>query len=70
MTRNWHDLSKRTQKTLAVLAAAELTCTAIAAADLARRPPSQVRGAKTAWWPILFIQPIGAPAYLLWGRRP
>ncbi|MDY7089804.1 MAG: PLDc N-terminal domain-containing protein [Actinomycetota bacterium] len=70
MTRIWHNLSNRTRTTLTVLALAELACTAIAATDLARRSPSQVRGAKAAWWPVLFVQPIGAPAYLLWGRRP
>ena len=69
MTRSWHNLDPPQQAAVTVLAAAELLCTAVAAADLARRPSSSVRGAKAAWWPAIFVQPIGPPAYLIWGRR-
>ncbi|WP_127508089.1 PLDc N-terminal domain-containing protein [Actinoplanes solisilvae] len=69
MTRTWQELEPRQRSALAWLAAVELVCTAVAAVDLARRPSSRIRGPKAAWWPAIFIQPIGAPVYLIWGRR-
>jgi len=47
----------------------EIVLTAVAAVDLARRPVQQVRGPKVAWWPLLFVQPVGPVLYLWWGRR-
>lgn len=48
---------------------AELVVTAVALRDLVRRPAAQVRGPKRLWGIALFVQPVGSPAYLLWGRR-
>lgn len=65
----WSDLSPAQRTTIAVLSAVELVVTCIAARDLHRRPPSEVRGPKFLWWPALFVQPIGSPLYLLYGRK-
>jgi Phospholipase_D-nuclease N-terminal len=69
--RHWNDLSYRERAGILALASAELAFTAAAAADLATRPARLIRGPKPLWWVAIFVQPIGAPAYLLWGRgRP
>jgi hypothetical protein len=52
-----------------VLGAFEIVATAVAAADLARRPRAGVRGRKALWWPALAVQPFGPLAYLALGRR-
>ncbi|MFF5234881.1 PLD nuclease N-terminal domain-containing protein [Dactylosporangium sp. NPDC000521] len=65
----WSDLSTRDRTSIVLGAAAELTLTAIAAADLYRRPASQIQGPKALWWPALAIQPAGPLLYLLAGRR-
>ena len=48
---------------------AELVVTAVALRDLVRRPASRVRGPKLLWYPVLFVQPVGSPLYLVAGRR-
>lgn len=48
---------------------AELVVTAVALRDLVRRPAAKVRGPKPLWGIGLFVQPVGSPLYLLWGRR-
>lgn len=65
----WSDLSSTQRTRLVVLGVVEILLTTIAARDLARRDPSQVRGPKILWVPALLVQPVGPPAYLLWGRR-
>ena len=58
------------QTLLLTLVSIELSLTATAAVDLARRPAWQVRGHK-AWWGMgLLIQPVGPIAYLVAGRAP
>ncbi|MDF5755213.1 hypothetical protein [Spongiactinospora sp. TRM90649] len=65
----WHEMSRKRRAVLLTLASAEIALTATAAADLWARPQREVRGPKVAWWPFIFVQPVGAPCYLLWGRR-
>ncbi len=43
--------------------------TTIALRDLARRPPSQVRGYKPLWALTFVVQPVGPIIYFLVGRR-
>jgi hypothetical protein len=43
--------------------------TSIALRDLVRRPAALVRGPKLLWGPLLFVQPVGSPLYLIAGRR-
>ncbi|WP_116953064.1 PLDc N-terminal domain-containing protein [Jiangella endophytica] len=68
-TRRWSDLTTAQRTAIVALGTAELVLTALAAADLARRPSTQVRGPKALWWPALAVQPTGPIAYLVWGRR-
>jgi RNA:NAD 2'-phosphotransferase (TPT1/KptA family) len=67
--RRWSDLSARQQQAIVVGAVVELVMTTIAAADLARRPASHVRGSKPLWLVSFVIQPFGPILYLLVGRR-
>lgn len=67
--RRWRDLPRWQRTTTLILAPVEVVLTTVAAVDLARRPAGQVRGPKAAWWPAIFVQPIGPVAYLGWGRR-
>ena len=67
--KRWSDLSPRQQAVVVVGALADLVLTTIAVADLARRPPRQVRGAKPLWLVTFVVQPFGPILYLLAGRR-
>ena len=67
--QQWSDLTPAQQGLVVAGAAVELTLTAIAVADLARRPRSLVRGPRWAWGLALSVQPVGPIAYLLVGRR-
>ncbi|MFJ8581111.1 PLDc N-terminal domain-containing protein [Micromonospora sp. NPDC093277] len=68
--QKWQDLSRQRRGVIIALASVELTLTAAAAADLARRPADLVRGPKPLWWLAIFVQPVGPVAYLAWGRGP
>ena len=48
---------------------AEVIVTSVALRDLVRRPAALVRGPKLLWAPLLFVQPVGSPLYLIAGRR-
>ncbi|MDG4824783.1 hypothetical protein O7635_23275 [Asanoa sp. WMMD1127] len=65
----WAGLGTFQRAGVVTLAAFEVVCTTAAALDLMRRPQHLVRGPKALWWPALFVQPVGAVAYLTWGRR-
>lgn len=69
-TRRWSDLGPTQRKAIVALASLELSLTAIAALDLTRRPPEQIRGGRRLWWPLVFVQPLGPLLYLFWARRP
>lgn len=67
--KKWSDLSAEQRSAIVVASAVELSLTAVALVDLARRPADQVRGPKLAWAVGCFIQPVGPIAYLRFGRR-
>ncbi|MFU8875725.1 hypothetical protein [Micromonospora sp. SL4-19] len=67
--QKWKDLSREQRRAIIALASVELVLTAIAAADLARRPADLVRGPKPLWWLAMFVQPAGPMAYLARGRE-
>jgi len=67
--KRWSDLSPRSRAAIVALGVAEVVVTSVALQDLVRRPASLVRGSKLLWAPMLFVQPIGSPLYLLAGRR-
>jgi len=47
----------------------QVIVTSVALRDLVRRPAALVRGPKLLWAPLLFVQPVGSPLYLIAGRR-
>lgn len=67
--RRWSELSGGTRAAIVTSGTIEVLLTATAAVDLYRRPQDRVRGPKAAWWPLIFVQPVGPIAYLALGRR-
>jgi len=67
--KRWSELGRSQRRAIVAAAAVELTLTAVALADLARRPREQVRGPKPLWALACFVQPLGPIAYLVRGRR-
>jgi hypothetical protein len=67
--KKWSDLSPRARAAVVALGVAEVVVTSVALRDLVRRPAGLVRGPKALWAPVLFVQPVGSPLYLLAGRR-
>lgn len=69
MARRWQDLSSGQRGAVLALVAVEFALTTAAAVDLRHRPADHIRGRKGLWWFGIFVQPVGALAYLLVGRR-
>jgi hypothetical protein len=67
--KRWKDFTPAQKTAIVVGGAVELVVTSIALGDLIRRPRSQVRGSKLLWVLSFSVQPVGAPLYLLVGRR-
>jgi hypothetical protein len=67
--KRWSKLSPKARAGIVAAGVAEVVVTSIALRDLVRRPAALVRGPKLLWGPVLFVQPIGSPLYLLAGRR-
>ena len=71
-TSTWDQLSDRTRRLLLLAGAVEGSLKLVALADLARRPPSEVRGSKPGWAAaITLVNAAGIVpiVYLLRGRR-
>lgn len=68
-TKRWDELSRAQRRAIVIGATVELALTTVALVDLARRPSTQVRGAKAVWALGCFVQPVGPIAYLTLGRR-
>ena len=68
--KRWSELSPTTRAVIVAGGVAEVIVTGIALRDLVRRPAALVRGPKLLWGPLLFVQPVGSPLYLVAGRRP
>ena len=67
-TTRWSELTERQKALLLTALSVELSLTATAAVDLARRPDERVRGSKRRWAWALLVQPVGPIAYL-WRHR-
>jgi hypothetical protein len=70
--KRWADLSPAQQRLIMVGAVVESVLKAVALADLARRPASQVRGPKPLWALVLTLaNSLGAAPVIYWlyGRR-
>ena len=68
-TRRWRELSDCQQTALLVLVSVQLSLTATAWADLARRPAALVNGRKDVWATLIGVSSIGPIAYFVRGRR-
>lgn len=67
--KKWSDLTTGQQRSVYVAGAIEAVLTVVALRDLARRPADSVRGPKTMWVLVAFVQPVGPLAYFATGRR-
>jgi Phospholipase_D-nuclease N-terminal len=67
--KKWSDLSPAQQRAIIVGGVIETVVTAIALADIARRPAAEIRGSKIAWVLSFGVQPFGPLAYFSFGRR-
>jgi hypothetical protein len=67
----WRGLTTRQRVGLVVRGVAQAGLLVVAARDLRRRPPDQVRGNKWLWAPVIAMNylGIGPIAYLVGGRR-
>lgn len=67
--KRWSELTGPQRAAILTLACVEISLTATAAVDLAKRPADRVKGSKAAWAAALIVQPFGPIAYLAVGRR-
>ena len=70
--KKWADLSLRQQRLIVAGAIVESVLKAVALADLARRPATQVRGPKPLWALVLTLSNslgVAPIIYWLYGRR-
>jgi hypothetical protein len=67
--KRWSEYSPGARAAIVVGAAVEAIVTAIALRDIIHRSRDDVRGPKLLWVLGCFVQPVGAPLYLLAGRR-
>lgn len=65
----WKDLNPAQQKAVVAVGAFQITLTALALRDIARRPSGSIRGSRTAWTLASFVNFIGPLAYFAFGRR-
>ena len=68
--RRWADLTPAQRAALLAAASVQVGLAVAAWTDLARRPASQVRGAKRWWAAAIAVNFVGPLAYFRWGRRP
>ncbi|GAA4352061.1 PLD nuclease N-terminal domain-containing protein [Microbacterium rhizosphaerae] len=67
--KKFSELSRGRQAGIAVGAVVQLALAVWAYVDLARRAPSEVRGRKGLWVPVILVNWIGPAAYFVFGRR-
>jgi len=67
--KQWSELSPLAKRAIVIGGVAEAVVTTIALRDLKRRSSADLRGPKLPWLLALFVQPVGAPLYLAFGRR-
>jgi hypothetical protein len=67
--KRWSDLTDRQKAGVVVLTAVQVSLSAAAWVDLARRPRELVRGPKPAWAAAIAVNFVGPVAYFTLGRR-
>ncbi|GEL46118.1 PLDc N-terminal domain-containing protein [Cellulomonas hominis] len=65
----WSELSTSRKVGTVVVGLAQVTLTAVAYRDLARRPAEEVNGPKVAWGLAILVNWVGPITYLAKGRR-
>lgn len=65
----WSELSTSRKVGTVVAGLAQVTLTAVAYRDLARRPAEEVNGPKVAWGLAILVNWVGPITYLAKGRR-
>lgn len=67
--KTWSDLTPAQQRSVYVVGAAQIAMTTAALRDLALRPANRVAGPRLGWAIVCFVQPVGPPAYFVFGRK-
>jgi hypothetical protein len=67
--KKFSELSRGRQVGISVGALVQAALAVWAFVDLGRRAPSEVRGRKGLWIPVILINWIGPAAYFVFGRR-
>jgi hypothetical protein len=68
--KRWQDLTPQQRAGTIVMSVVQLALLAAAQIDISRRPEDQIRGTKSMWRLISFINYFGPIAYFLFGRIP
>ncbi len=67
--KNWSELSNGERSLMVIGSAVQLGLQAVALIDLYRRDQSEIRGKKSWWVALSFVNFLGPIAYLIGGRR-
>jgi hypothetical protein len=68
--QQWREMTPRQRTALVLLGVIEVNLALAAWTDLARRPPTEVRGSKRCSAAVIAINVVGPLAYFWWGRLP
>jgi hypothetical protein len=68
--KRWQDLTPQQRAGTILMTVLQLALLAAAQIDISRRPEEQIRGTKSMWRMISFINYFGPIAYFLFGRIP
>ncbi|MDI2036723.1 PLDc N-terminal domain-containing protein [Paenarthrobacter nitroguajacolicus] len=67
--KSWRDMSKGQRVSVLISGALNLALLTAAQRSIGRTPDSQIRGNKTVWRAVSFINFFGPVSYFLFGRR-
>jgi hypothetical protein len=67
--KRWEDMAPQQKIAIGVLGMVQLLLLAAALLDLRRRTPEQIRGSKSMWTLLAFVNYVGPISYFLIGRK-
>jgi hypothetical protein len=67
--KRWSELSQQQRSAIVMAGAVQVGLQVAALVDLRRRPPDGVRGRKSIWAALSFVNFLGPIAYFAYGRR-